>query len=539
MTASAEDMRDVSRWVPGTILRSQALARPDKEFLICVDGDRATFAEADRQASRIANALTALGIGKGDRVAVMLPNGLEHCYAWLGISRAGAVLVAVNVEYRGTFLTHVLGSSRASVLICHTDWLERIEEIEAGLPMLETVVWVGEAPRTRFERCDAIPFSRLLEGSAEDPTVPVSYRDVGCIMYTSGTTGPSKGVLMPNAHNYLFGLGTVTNYPVTAEDVYYVVLPLFHANGLFMQVYASLIAGCTAVLRTRFSASQWLKDVRRYRATVSNSLGVIAAFILGQPPDGRDRQHELRTLSLAPNPPGIAEELQARFGIENLVALYGMTEVNIPLFSGPGLPSPGSCGRCWDEYFEVAIADPDSDELLAADKVGELLVRPRQPYGFMAGYDRLPEKTVEAWRNFWFHTGDAARRDRDGNFYFVDRIKDCIRRRGENISSFEIETVIGAYEGVVEVATVAVESEIRGGEDEIKAVVVCDRNVSPASIVEWCELRLPSFAVPRYIELVAELPKTPTGKVQKHKIREQGITSQSWDRTSQPRTPAP
>ncbi len=532
MSESKDELHRVENWVVGKVLARQAALRGEKVCISIDGGESLTYAEADRDASRVANLLAAEGVARGECVAVLLPNGLACCRAWLGISRLGAVHVAVNTEYKGAFLRHVLENCQARVLICAAEYLEHVAAIEDELPGLELVLVAGEDPAPSLGRLRQRPFADYAAQPDRDPGIAVEYRDTACIMYTSGTTGPSKGVLMPHAHVYLFGLGTIDNTGLGADDVFYIVLPLFHANGLFMQLYATLIAGASAVIKRRFSASEWLGNVRRHGATVTNMLGVVSAFVLAQPPTPEDRDHRLRAIGAAPNPPELDAALRERFGVDDVIGLYGMTEVNIPLYTRPGEPRPGSCGRNWERYFETRIVDPESDRELPRGEVGEIVVRPRQPFGFMSGYHRMPEKTVEAWRNFWFHTGDAARMDEEGYVYFVDRIKDCIRRRGENISSYEVEAVIAGHEAVADVAAVAVPADIPGGEDEVKVVVVLKegRTLAPAELVEFCEARMPRFAVPRFVEFAAALPKTPTNKVRKHLLREAARGERTWDR---------
>jgi crotonobetaine/carnitine-CoA ligase len=360
----------------------------------------------------------------------------------------------------------------------------------------------------------------------------VSYRDIGAIMYTSGTTGPSKGVLMPHAHLYLLGLGEVDNLGLCAEDTYYICMPLFHANAMLMQLYGTLIAGAKAVIVPAFSASRWLDDIRRHGITITNTLGVMTEFIYRQPERPEDGDNRLRVICAVPNPAEIREAFEQRFKTR-LIEGYGMTEVNIVLYHPMHQPyRTGSCGLPYDTYFEVRVVDPETDEELPPGQVGEIVARPREPYGFMQGYNAMPERTVEAWRNFWFHTGDAARRDEDGYFYFVDRIKDCIRVRGENISSYEIEKVLSEHPAVAEAAAVAVKSELVGGEDEVKACVVLKsgQRLTPQEVLDFCQPRMPYFAVPRYVEFVEALPKTPTEKVRKTALREAGITVATWDR---------
>ncbi len=528
--------RSVENWVLTHQLTRQAQERPDQTWVRFLTGPSLTYSEADAQAHQVAAGLKRLGVGFGDRVAVWLPNNSSHLLTWLGCAFRGAIHVAVNLEYQGSFLQHVLTDSQARVLVTAPEFLDKLNEISDTLPDLEWVVVTDEAapgvpPRARPP--DPLkpwqPFSTLMAGLPLEEDPPVTYRDTASILYTSGTTGPSKGVLMPHAHTYLFGLGTIENLRLQEDDCYYVCLPLFHANALFMQVYAVLIRGATAVIRERFSASEWLADIRTHGCTVSNALGVMVEFLLRQPSTPHDQEHQLRVLTSAPLPAEQVEPFQQRFGVPSVLELYGMTEVNIPLYSPLEAPRPGSCGKPWEAYFEVTIRHPETDEPLPPGAVGEICVRPKQPFGFMMGYHAQPEKTVEAWRNFWFHTGDAGWCDAEGYFYFQDRLKDCIRRRGENISSHEVEAVLLEHPDVAEVAAVAVPSSIRGGEDEIKLVIVLQPEVAPhpESIWNFCEQHLPRFMQPRYLEWAESLPKTPTSKVQKAKLREKGVSSQT------------
>jgi crotonobetaine/carnitine-CoA ligase len=275
-----------------------------------------------------------------------------------------------------------------------------------------------------------------------------------------------------------------------------------------------------------------LQDIRHFRATATNMLGVVAAFVVATPPSVSDRDHQLRVICNVPNTPEHDRIFRERFGIEEVIGAFGMTEVNIPLYGEYGRPHAGTCGRVYDRYFEVEIRDPETDQLLPRGTVGEIMVRPKAAFGFMAGYRDMPERTVEAWRNLWFHTGDAGVMDEDGYVTYVDRIKDCIRRRGENISSFEVELTISRLEGVAEVAAYAVPSGIAGGEDEIMLAVVPGEaaTIDPVKVAAYADHMLPRFAQPRFIEIIDSLPKTPTAKVQKATLRARGITAATWDR---------
>lgn len=529
---SDETLHQFRNWVYSDVLRRQASRYGDRTWIRMIGGDSLTFGAADRTANRVGRFLMDLGVARGDPVAVMLPNCLEHCHAWSGITRIGAVHIAVNTDYVGRFLSHVLQDSASSHLFIHADYLAALCAVQHDLPDLRCVIVIGGEDHAhpldarmevrRFEDCEAY--------ADIDPDIAVSYREAACVMYTSGTTGPSKGVVMPHAHVYLFGLGTVENMSLSPQDRFYIVLPLFHANGMFMQLYATLMVGAEAVIRKKFSASRWIRDVCDYGITITNSLGAVISFVLAQPPSPWDRQHRLRAVGVAPNLPELDGQLRSRFGIRDVFGLYGMTEVNIPLYTRAGEARPGSCGRVWNRYYELRIVDPESDLPVPPGETGEIVVRPKLPFGFMSGYLNMPEETVAAWRNFWFHTGDAARMDEQGHVYFVDRIKDCIRRRGENISSFEIEQVVTEHERVAEAAAVAVKSDIPGAEDEVMVFVVPAGELDIGALLDHCRERLPRFAIPRFVELAESLPKTPTGKVRKAQLRGRGVCPDTFDR---------
>lgn len=523
-------LRDQHRWVLPEVLREQARNHPGNCWIEMTDGGILTFGQADTEVSRVAGFLAGLGVKPGDMVAVFLPNGLNFVRVWLGLGRLGAVAVLLNTDLTGSFLHHQLQSCGATLMVLDRARLDSLKGIGGSLTHLRRIIVVdAENPLDGgpFEAIDWSAWRSAIsyEGAAPRP------QDVACIMYTSGTSGPSKGVLMPHAHCYLYGLGAIDALQLTPEDRYYIVLPLFHANGLLMQLGAALIAGIPAVVRPRFSASAWLHDVRKHGVTVTNALGAVAPFILNQPPNDEDRDHALRAIMCAPNLPEHESAFRERFGIKDVVSGFGMTEVNIPVWGRVGQPCPGAAGWVHKDHFEVVIADPETDAPLPSGQIGEILVRPKVPFGFMAGYHALPDKTVEAWRNLWFHTGDAGMMDDTGLVTFVDRIKDCIRRRGENISAAELEAALLQLPGVAEVAAFAVPSSVRGGEDEVMLAVVPmpGATLTPQVIGDHASNVLPRFARPRFVELVSELPKTATGKVQRAQLRKRGVGPATWD----------
>ena len=531
-----EFLRQSSRWTLADVLAWQADDKPEKTFVELVDGPTLSFRHALDWSGQVASHFENLGVRAGDSVIVMLPNDLDFIAVWLGLARLGAVAVLLNTELIGAFLAHQIVDSGAQIAVVAEPILSRVIEISDRLPALRSIVVAGASDR--FGAPDTgLHLSPLADWRTCGPYSGAMPRasDVAHVMYTSGTTGPAKGVLMPHAHCFLYGLGAIDNLGLNADDRYYVTLPLYHANGLFMQVYACLIAGATVVLKPRFSARDWLADIRRYRATLTNTLGVVAPFIFAQPRSSDDADHQLRAIVAAPNPAELQAIWRDRFGVANVLSGFGMTEVNIPVWGRVGVETPpDAAGLVYDRYFEVQILDPDTDIARPAGEVGEIVVRPKAPFGFMAGYRELPAKTVEAWRNLWFHTGDAGFMDQDGFVYFVDRIRDCIRRRGQNISSVESENALLSMPGIIEVAAYGVPSEMSGGEDEIMiAVVQCeDASLKPEDIGAFSDAHLPKFARIRYISLVDHLPKTSTGKVQKMRIRSLGTSGDVWDRNA-------
>jgi crotonobetaine/carnitine-CoA ligase len=509
-------LNDPQGWVLPATLEEQATRRPHQAFVTSLGEGTITYEEAARQVRQVAATFAGLGVQSGESVAVLLPNGLDYVRVWLGLGRLGAVATLINTALTGDFLAYQLRDCGARLVVAAGEAREAFLAVADQLPEMKLVELDGWSDAPEYE-------GPMPQG-----------RDIAAVMYTSGTTGPSKGVLMPHTHCHLFGRGSIAALGITDADRYYITMPLFHANGLFMQLAATLIAGASAVLRGRFSATAWLSDVREHGCTVTNMLGSMTQFVMNQPPTARDRDHSLRVICPVPNPPAHEAGWRERFGIDEVVSAYGMTEVNIPLYGRLGTSRPGAAGLVLDEWWEVEVRDPETDEVVAPGVVGEIMVRPKVPFGFMAGYLGQPEKTVEAWRNFWFHTGDAGVMAEDGWVSFVDRTKDCIRRRGENISSFEVESAIERLDGVASVAAYAIPADDEGTEDEVMlAVVVADGSgVDVPAIVEYADSVLPRFALPRYVEIVSELPMTPTQKIRKNDLRLRGVTETTWDRAA-------
>jgi crotonobetaine/carnitine-CoA ligase len=529
---------DKANWTLVNLVRRQAIRHGEREFISFEQGERLTFASFDRDSDSVALRLAALGVGPGDRVLALVKNRAELLLTMFATFKLGAIFVPINTELKGTFLQHQLRNSEPKVVLVDTVLADAFQGVDGGDGKIGAVVFIAggipdQVPAV-FNPVRQLAYEELtaLAPSTREVLVTPNPEDIAFIMYTSGTTGPSKGVLMPHAHCYLFGLGTCRALALTEADRYYICMPLFHANGLLMQLFGSLIAGSWIYCIERFSPNRWLDDVRASQATVTNALGVMPEFIYRHPANPLDRDNKLRVVMAAPVADEWAADFERRFDVK-IRQGFGMTECNIPAYTGPDDPLEVGCaGQVLGDFFEVRIGHMDTDEPLAANEIGEILVRPKEPSCFMAGYFKMPEKTVEAWRNLWFHTGDAGRFDNGGRLYFVDRIKDCIRRRGENISSFEVEQVLNNHPAIAESAVVGIRVEGAGGEEEVKALVIPapGQKIENVALLDYCAEHMPRFAVPRYLEWIDDLSKTATGKIQKQELRDAGVTVTTWDR---------
>lgn len=504
----------------GGELERAAEADPDRLLVRFADRD-VTPAALESGSRAVAGMLQAWGIERGDRVAVMMNNVSEFLDAWFGIVRAGAIEVPVHNAYKGPLLHHVLSQSGSSTLFCDAEFVERVRGLD--LPELRRVVVLGEAdplPGVTMHR-----FGDVL-GEAVRPRLPsLSGEDVSCILYTSGTTGPSKGVVLTHSANVHLSGCAIEFMGWTAEDTLYSVFPLFHVNAKFTSVLAAIRCGARLVLEQRFSATRFWDRMREEGVTSFNAMGAMISMICAQPERETDREHRVSRTYSAATPPALWKPFEKRFGVE-VREHYGMTEVGIAVWNREG--RVGSCGRP-APWFTVRLAD-EHDREVAPGEDGEIQIRPNLPGIMPLEYWQRPDANREAFRNLWFHTGDRARADKDSFLYYVDRTKDCIRRRGENISSWELESVVTGFEDVLEAAAYGVPSEL--GEDEVMIAVVLrpGRLLDLDALIAYCEERLARFAVPRYVRVVEELPKTPSQRVQKFALREAGVTSDTIDR---------
>jgi len=536
------EFTDLARQTTPHILSRRAETHGDRPFFRMIGPDFrgqsfVSYGEMELRTRRLANSFAGLGVGFGDRVLILMRNSLEFVETWLALHRLGAVAVTVNTAYRGVFLEHVAENSAARLIVTTSDFVPVILASEPAYRHLKTIVCAGAPPPASDSRLQLVDYAQLYGGAENGIDTAVSGSDISTIIYTSGTTGPSKGVLIPHAQMYLNAALTVEQTGLGAHDRFYSCLPLFHTNALIIQLLSAISLGAPISVAEGFSASTWLDDVRESRATITNLLGVMTEFLVRQPETPHDADNDLEVVCAVPISPAFGEKFEKRFGTQ-LVELYGSTEANCPIYMPRSEKRrDNACGKVVEDWFDCMIADPETGAALPPGQVGELLVRPKVPYGFMAGYNAMPDATVKAWRNLWFHTGDAMRRDADGWYYFVDRINDCLRRRGENISSFEIEQVVMGHEAVAEVAVIGVPSPFEANEQEVKICVVLEpgRTESASDIYEYCAPLVPRYAVPRFVEIYQQLPKTPTNKVQKAELRKHGIREQTWTAPAQQR----
>jgi crotonobetaine/carnitine-CoA ligase len=505
------------------VLDRLADTQPDKVFAQFCGGDRWTYRGFHQIVRQIALGFQSLGVKQGDHVLLWLPNGAAILKTIFALNYIGAVCVPINTAYKGQLLEHVIENAGARLLVAHGDLISRLAEI--ALPSLETVVALGIGPQS-LQGKTILPFSVLetSDGKLQSLERPIQPWDTQSIIYTSGTTGPSKGVMSSYMHAYS-SVGPHTWTCVTSEDRFLINLPMFHIGGIFV-CHAMLCAGASVAIVDRFSTDSFWDEVRETKATVAFLLGAMANFLLRRPPAPGDMDHPMRRVFLVPLLKGTVE-FGKRFGVETYT-LFNMTEIATPTISGPNPQKPGSCGSPRDGV-EIRLVDEHDCEV-ACGEVGEMVVRTDRPWAMNHGYYRAPEATARAWRNGWFHTGDAFYVDRDGEYIFVDRLKDAIRRRGENISSVEVEAELLAYPGVMEAAAIPVPSEF--GEDEVLAVIAMERGTplhDHAELINFLSSRLPHFMVPRYVRVLPELPKTPTSKVMKTILRKEGVTPDTWD----------
>lgn len=503
----------------------------DRPFLHFLD-QTYSYTALERLAAQAAVAMQGLGVGKGDMVGIMMANKPEYLVLWFGLGKIGAVEVPTNIGHRGALLTYMLDQSDCRALVIDHTFLPQLEEVIGSLPKLADIVVVDGDPPKASAGKHWHRWSELMANDGRPKSVDVAWNDPFAILFTSGTTGPSKGAVLP--HNYAWVMAEMASAAggYGENDCLYNALPLFHGNAQVLSTGPALLSGARVVLAQRFSASAFWDEVRTHGCTEFNYIGTILSVLMKAPPSPRDRDHSLRVMLGGGAGPGLFEAFEERFGV-TLIEGYGMSEIGLPLMASATQRKVGTCGRPAPNY-DIRLVDDDGVEV-GPNTPGELLVRPRQPWSMLLGYYKMPEKTCEAWQDLWFHTGDYLQYDEDGYFVFLDRKKDALRRRGENISSFEIERILNSHPAIVESAAIPIPSEL--GEDDVMVCVVPKNPATfdVAGLAAWCASRMAGFMVPRYVRAMPALPKTPTARVEKYRLRQEGVTPDTWDGGSGPR----
>jgi crotonobetaine/carnitine-CoA ligase len=512
------------------IIEDKARRFPDHVIFQFRD-DPITLEEFDSRINQAANGFLELGVKHGDKVAIMLPNNPEFLYVWFGLNKIGACEVPVNVALKGQGLAYQMVQSDCVALVADLQYLDRLEGVAGELEAIRHIVYTDSAATgsslPSWPDFEHLRYAEFSDRSQDSPGVAVHYSDLASILYTSGTTGVSKGVKFSHHYWYDIWAESVRYSRYTEDDVLYTGLPFFHGNAQGITVGPAILADAKAVIVDRFSASRLWDDCRRWECTEANYIGGIIPILLKQEEQENDADNPVRLMVGAAAPQDEWRAFQERFNTK-ILEVYGMTECYCCLVSPYDEPRAGACGKTitgWD----VRIVDDDDNEC-PPGSLGEFIARSNKMFVGTTGYYNKPEATLELFENGWIHTGDLGRMDEDGYFFFVDRKKQAIRRRGENISSFEVESVVSSHDAVLESCVVGVPSDV--GEEDVKAVVVLKegQQVSEEELIRWCEPRMAYFAIPRYIAIRSELPKTPSERVEKFKLKKEGITADCWDR---------
>lgn len=530
--ALAAGLAEMPCTVPAIV--AQAVARyAERPFLEVAGGACESYAQIGRAVTELAARLYGLGVRPGHRVLSMLPNSHSAVHAWLATNQLNAVDVGINTGYKGKSLEHAANLSEARVLMTTSSYLRVILQSAPRLMHLRVVVLLDDAAcedtasaPLQVVRCADLVPAPIHETQAHQ----AKPSDIGSIIYTSGTSGPAKGVLLPHAQIALLARRSAEKMDLVPEDVFFSFYPMYHMAGKFMSVLATMVVGGKIVLDSGFDPAQWLGRVRDYGATVTAAHGPMLEMVYGQPPSPADRQHKLRLIRTAPFPKRIATAFEQRFGVRGM-EVWGMTEVGIVCWTDYREPLRlGSCGRVDDEYFEFTVLDAN-DRPVPAGRVGEFAVRPRQPWTTMQGYLGMPEQTVQAWRNLWFHTGDCGYVDQAGDVYFVDRAKERIRRRAENISASDIEAAALLHPDIKEAAATGVDSGFEGDDDILLCVVPRPGvELDYVQLLRFLMVQLPHFMMPRFLGQVSALPRTVTGKLQRTAVKDMASRLDLWDR---------
>jgi carnitine-CoA ligase len=517
-----------------TAVFARAVSKHPDHLFVDFSGERRTYQEFDRDSNALAQGLKAIGLQQGKPLAALLDNTLDVALYWIAAIKLGAIAAPLNCALKGEFLRNQLEVCESEIILCESDYAERLTEIVHRLPRLHTVVYRGKRPEIDLPQLKLICIEDLYRYSAE--AIPDENRpsDLATLIFTSGTTGLSKGCSI--SHNYVVHqahqiIETDDRQPT---EVAWSCLPFFHFNVIACTFISSALLGGTAYIARRFSLSGFWPDIERSGATAASVLGTMIPLIASQSdtPEMKRCKGQLRLVAGSPFPASIAQIYRQRFGVQRVGSnCFGQTEACLITMLPYGVkPKPEASG-VRSPAFDVRIVD-ENDAECPPGIAGEIIVRPRKPHIMFEGYYRSPEATMKTFKNLWYHTGDIGKFDEEGYFFFLDRKKDYMRRGGENISMHEMESTFMGHPDVIEVAAHAVPSELLEDDVKITAVVREGATLKEEELCRWSVDRVPYFAVPRYIEFRRELPKTPTGKVEKFLLRDEGKTLTTWDRNA-------
>jgi crotonobetaine/carnitine-CoA ligase len=529
-----------SQWNLPAVLEYQAEHRGDKSYLRwTAQGKSVSYKKANELSNRVAHGFLKNGIKKGDRIVFFMNNCPEFFWAWFGASKIGAVIAPINTDYKGAFLEYQINNCEAEYAVVAYDLLGVLKQSEDNLKHLKQVFVapVGVAKDKslpafkNFKVCD---LKDLDSGNMDNPGISIKNSDLAAILYTSGTEGPSKGVMKLYGDQYFFAEEIAQLLQMKEDDIFLAFNPLFHQAAQGCGVIAPMLSGGETVFYDKFSASEFSKRAKESGATTCLLLGGTMTMVYKADPRPEDKGNQLDRILAIPTVFNILDEFKERFGVREVVELYGTSETNMGVLTPMGHKRPaGAAGALVEDWYEIKIVDPETDEEVPVGTPGEYCVRNKAPYIMCSGYYNMPEKSLEVRRNLWYHTGDALKVDENGWYYFVDRVRDSMRRFGHNISSFEVESAIALIPEIKEVAVVAAPSELGKGEDELKACVVLKQGakLEYEAVIAFCEKNMPEYFVPRYVEFIDAIPYTPTGKMQKYKLRgDNMINEKTWDR---------
>ena len=512
----------------GARLSEQAV-RFGVQTLLTTDERSLGYAEIERLSNNIAAGFTRIGVSKHDVVCQMLPNCESFVLNWMALAKLGAVQAPINPQFRGAALSRLLNLTEAKVLIVDSTLQSAVAAVAQELVHLQQIVIRGTTqapPPAALSRFTVVALENVWVVDSAPPSVTVSYADPLMLLFTSGTTGPSKAVEISHRYALHYAAEYIEHWQITPDDVMYTAYPLFHVDASISTFLTALHRGARAVVMPTFSVSRFWRDIRSHGGTITTMMGAVATFLYECERHCDDADNPLRLALVAPMP-AFWRDFETRFDVK-VVAGYGSTEACFPCWGSLDEPHRDDTFGKPCEHWELRIGDA-ADEALPANVAGEILIRPRRPFTMMTGYYKNPQATAETWRNLWHHSGDLGFLDELGYLHFVGRLKDAIRRRGENISAFEVEEVLDQHPQVLESAVIGVPSEYT--EEDVKAVIVVRHNstLSAADIVEWAASRLPRYALPRYVEFAAQLPTTETSKVRKQQLRDNWRNRRTFD----------